>query len=463
MNWSQLVNAKRGRELEGGRPSSPTSPAEARNEAERDFDRAVFCSSLRRLQDKAQVWPLERNDFVRTRLTHSLEVSTVARGMARRVGTWLIERKEIDDDQSRAIEAICATCGLLHDLGNPPFGHSGEEAMREWFLRHLDEEGLNAALGGEKSQMAKDLTLFDGNPQTIRLVTHLQMLADHSGLNLTAGTLSCLLKYTARSNETDNTKHETKKPGFFTSEGDLVELVRSETGTGASRNPLTYLVEAADDIVYSTVDIEDGLRKGVLDWGDLRRLFSECAASGDVHEVLDEAEHYIKAAPASLTGKARDEALVQIWRTYVIGRHVAAADKAFRNHYEEIMEGSFHHELLRVGDTQDLLKACKDIGGKHIYRHHSILALEIMGRNVIQELMRMFWEGVSEATEEEQFSDVFHGKIYALMSSNYREVFKASMKDGQDPTFAKLQLVADWVSGMTDSYATALYRELTTG
>src|ERR1700733_12575593 len=167
MEWKQLLCRDR--------PRESTNPGDHRAEFERDFDRSIFSTPVKRLQDKAQVFPLEPHDAVRTRLTHSLEVSSVARGLGTAVGQWLLERKDISPGMERWIEAIAATCGLIHDLGNPPFGHSGEDAIRHWF-NEFGPDALRRELGGN-DQLVQDFLRFEGNAQSLRLVSKLQILA----------------------------------------------------------------------------------------------------------------------------------------------------------------------------------------------------------------------------------------------------------------------------------------------
>ena len=180
MIWNDLLNTNR--------PRPTTVQSDPRAEFERDFDRSVFSTPVKRLQDKAQVFPLETHDAVRTRLTHSLEVSSVARGLATRNAKWLLAHGHIEGDMDRSIEAIAATCGLIHDLGNPPFGHAGEGAIRAWFASRTSF--LRESLGVE--QLRQDFLRFEGNAQSLRLVTKLQILADYNGLNLTFGTPLCV-------------------------------------------------------------------------------------------------------------------------------------------------------------------------------------------------------------------------------------------------------------------------------
>lgn len=461
MNWTDLLSAKRSREIETGEPTKPVSTREARSEFDRDYDRSVFSSPVRRLQDKAQVWPLERNDFVRTRLTHSLEVSAVARGVARRVANELEARGEIDPEQAHSIQMIAATCGLLHDLGNPPFGHAGEEALQQWFKNKLvPGSTLVKALASDSSYL-QDFLRFDGNPQTFRLVAHLQMLADLSGLNLTAATLSALMKYTVASSETTDI-HPHSKPGYFATEAKLVAGIRELVGTGAARHPLALLVEASDDIVYSAVDLEDGLRKGVLSWNRLQeRLLAEEALIGPLLDELQErSEEYVNRGSLGLRGKHRDEALVQIFRTYAITKNVEAAADAFLENYAAIMDGTFHSELLKVGNTSAFVRACKRVGRKDVYVAKSILRLEVLGRAVITDLCDLFWEGAENAPDPPRG---FGARLYGLLSSNYRTIFESQIRNGFPVEYCRLQLVADYLSGMTDSFAADLHRQLFNG
>jgi dGTPase len=311
VEWAKLLSAKRVGELMGKEKSKEDS----RTPFERDYGRAVFSTPVRRLQDKTQVFPLEEHDAVRTRLTHSLEVSSVARNLGRQVGIWLQGQQLISVGQIHDIETISATCGLIHDLGNPPFGHSGETAIQSWFESRLSAEALPAKRGGDRgsgglfeglgsqdkkgkyeSQYANDFLKWEGNAQTLRLISRLQVLADEYGINLTCATFSAARKYVSASNELaeDYKRHEKSKPGFFASENETVELVQKETGTVGVRHPITYLVEASDDIVYATGDLEDGVRKGILDWVFLKReLKARSGGSRLVGRVVRDAERKV--------------------------------------------------------------------------------------------------------------------------------------------------------------------------
>ncbi|MGZ3457112.1 MAG: dGTP triphosphohydrolase [Archangium sp.] len=481
LDWNKLLYTKRIREVFGG---SASSSEDDRSEFERDYDRTVFSTPVRRLQDKTQVFPLEPNDAVRTRLTHSLEVSTLARGLARSAAAWLLQQGQQkgkqdgyieSPQQALNIESIAATCGLIHDLGNPPFGHAGEKAISSWFDKKLKEnKSFFEAFDSHprKEQLRNDFLLFEGNAQTLRIVSRLQLLAHQHGLNLTVGTLSAAMKYTAASDEANSSGalHEKEKPGYFASEQELVDKIRELTGTRDARNPIAYLVEACDDMVYATVDIEDGVKKGVISWADVAVALEEAAPSPEAKEFIRQhithATDYIDKANPDMSRKARGEAIAQHFRTLVIGTTKKAVLKAFESKYESIRNGIYHGELIKDSDAAGIIKACKTVGGRHIYCSDQTLRLELLGRRVIHDLMDFFWEGASTYSPQDsgKFGKTFEGKIYNLLSNNYRTVFENARADGKLPErYHQLQLVTDYVCGMTDTFACNLHSQITNG
>lgn len=474
MDWDKLLCPKR------DRPSKRPS-GELRSEFERDYDRAVFSTPVRRMQDKAQVFPLEPLDSVRTRLTHSLEVSTVARDLARAAGRWMLENRHAKAKHAPSIESIAAACGLVHDLGNPPFGHAGEVAIQDWFSTRRERghglfDSFDAnAKAARKSQCAQDFLRFQGNAQTLRLLARLQLLADFNGLNLTYGTLSAALKYVAPSHKIDKSqskaRHEWSKPGYFASEAELIGRVRDETGTGEARNPIAYLVEASDDIAYLAVDLEDGVKKRVIDWGGLKDALSR-ADSGDrlIEGAITAAEKQIDGGTAKLKGADLDEAYAVALRIALIARTVPAALDAFKDHYSEIMGGNFHADLLSVSTAKPAVATCRKVGVEHVYCSTETRRLEIMARHVIHDLMDVFWEGVRDWNPTGSRGR-FSASIYGLLSPNYRAVFENTMGECDLPDqhcklpeqYCKLQLVTDYVAGMTDTFACTLHRRLKNG
>lgn len=461
MDWKTLLNPNRARQT--------STPEDVRDQFERDYDRSVFSTPVKRLQDKAQVFPLEPHDAIRTRLTHSLEVSSVARGLARRACKWLLQQKVIASDMDRSIEAIAGTCGLIHDLGNPPFGHSGENAIREWFGRRFPGAELDEKLTPE---LARDFKLFEGNAQTLRLVTKLQVLADFNGLNLTYGTLSALCKYTASATEANDkhADHSRRKPGYFASELWQVETIRGQTGTGPARNPITFLVEAADDIVYSVADIEDGIKKGILTWPKLRELLQAAQdgpAASDVKDLLKTKAAILKAGRSEEPTHLPDDLHGTAFRTAAILALVKSCDAAFQKHYQAIMGGTFIGDLVSVSDAAPLVELLKKIGREQIYCTNSNLKLELMGRRVIQDLMDVFWEGAEKLpmTDSPVKTKDFAGKAGALLSANYRKVFvHFAHEDKTLPElYHRFQLLTDYICGMTDTFAKRLHGELMNG
>lgn len=454
MDWKTLLNSERPRR------SSEIQP-EHRIQFERDYDRTIFSTPVRRLQDKAQVFPLEPNDAVRTRLTHSLEVSNVSRGIARAVSLWLINEGHIGSDMDRQIEAIAATCGLIHDLGNPPFGHSGEDAIREWFVEK--SKGELEVFFRENKELGKDFLYFDGNAQTLRLITKLQVLADFNGLNLTFGTLSAACKYIASSATLGNEGyHEYSKLGYFSSENDVINRIRLQTGVGNSRNPISFIIEASDDIVYSVVDIEDGIKKGIITWKELvRELRSRIGNKKFYLEKVFKSAKRIVSSGGNIVGDISDEIYASAFRTAYIYVLVNSVVKEFRKNYKLIINGDYHNELVKTCSAKELLKICKDIGRDIIYCSPETLKLELMGRNILKKLMDLFWEGAKKYEGKPLRTNTFEGKAIALTSDNYKRVFNNN--HGADLTYKRLQLVTDHVCGMTDTYSCELYRKLYNG
>ena len=240
--------------------------------------------------------------------------------------------------------------------------------------------------------------------------------------------MSALCKYVAASDEVGKDGfHEFKKPGYFESERDLVDLIRNITGTGRARNPITYLVEAADDLVYSTVDLEDGVKKGVISWNALVEALRGERDSDDaiIRRCIEEAIHYIDEASVPLVGKARDEVLAVTFRNKVLTESVPRVVEQFQGIYSAIMEGQYHGELAADSRAGLLIQACKKTAGKLIYSADEILRLEVMGREVIHDLMNLFWKAVSQHDGSTE-TKTFPGKLYNLMSSNYRVVAQAN-------------------------------------
>lgn len=419
-----------------------------RSPFEQDYGRAVFSTPVRRLQHKAQVFPLEPIDAVRTRLTHSMEVSSVARSITRNT-MRSVKDAVLDEDSRYIIETIAATCALLHDSGNPPFGHFGETAIRSWFK---DKSEL---LGKMPSEYAGDLEAYEGNAHTIRLVTRLQVLSDFRGLNLTAGTMSALLKYTASSTEIDSSKtapQSRKKLGYFQSERQEIERIKTETGTGNARNPITFLVEASDDLTYLCVDLEDAVKKGIFRWSEIEEELED-KAPALFKNVVD----FARKCGALHTGSALSEAKAQYFRTIAIRFGAEAVTRCFLENYLKIMSGEWDRELLYESDAKDFFTALKMFSIKHIYSAKQTVRLEILGHNVMHDLLDLFAKA-----EKDPKRSTFQRKVYDLMSKNYRAVYEDGLSK-LPSAYCKALLLADYICGMTDNFAVRLHGDLMEG
>lgn len=273
MNWKKLLAAERPR----GTTGTSTSQNDLRSEFEKDYHRIIGSASFRRLQDKTQVFPLDKSDFIRTRLTHSLEVSSFGKSLGQNIGEYILTYKKDEDFTPRLKEEICSIlqcAGLIHDIGNPPFGHFGEYAIRDWFKRNLSTLTYKGSALKDilTEQMQQDFYNFEGNAQALRLVTKLHYLVDEHGMNLTYALLNTIIKYPVSSMEIDKRSGniKDKKMGYFFADQDTYEQIVSATGTKGKRHPLTYILEAADDIAYKTADIEDAFVKGFISYQQLK-------------------------------------------------------------------------------------------------------------------------------------------------------------------------------------------------
>ncbi|HWB54533.1 MAG TPA: dNTP triphosphohydrolase [Tepidisphaeraceae bacterium] len=478
MEWAKLLSHRRIRELMGGKPSGVN---DHRTPFQSDFDRLVFSSPIKRLQDKAQVFPLDRNDAVRTRLTHSLEVSCVARGLGQRVASALVKREEIDEEQARAIEDICGTAGLIHDLGNPPFGHYGETAISKWFEGGVGKKALGPI--ANVPELHSDFTSFEGNARTLRLLCHLQVLSDQHGMNPTAALIGATMKYMVPSHKADRDSkdHGQKKPGFLFAEKEMIEVVRKELGVGSRRHPLVYLVEAADDCVYSICDVEDGVRKGILSFdaavgGLVEKAKSNNLDHASISSIAEKAKQSIDKGVQSgpkLSDHAREDSYMQMFRVMVIGKTVEGSANAFLKRYNDIMAGKYNDELVaddEAGVAKSLVKACKKLGVARIYNTRPTIELELRGGKIIQSLLDTLWLGIDPKTKEKD-----EGKrCHSLISHSYRHLHDFELAHAKSKRYygysAKqieryygLLLLTDYVGGMTDSFASDLYGSLNHG
>lgn len=498
MEWQHLLCSARrkdkdkDKEKEKEKNNSPHAQTQAdtlslskgRQEIERDYDRLLFSAPTRRLADKTQVFPLDRNDSVRTRLTHSHEVANFARGIGMRLAFDL--KQEIFGNLEgvcveRDVPALLAAIGLAHDLGNPPYGHQGEAAMRSWFTRHLQP-----LVGDEENkQIYNDFFKFDGNSQTFRLVTKLQILNDQYGLNLTYATLAALIKY-PQSSYTRN-KTPWKKQGFFHSEYGVVQEVWERTGLSEGlRHPLTYLMEACDDIAYSVLDAEDTVKRGLASYHDLIN-FLLCWGKGDDEEIklviekTKEKNQGWETKESDLSPAELNDMSMQMFRVNATSSLINAAVDAFHEHHKSfLLHNCEIKDLMGISRSAELCDALKEFDKTRGYRHRSVLELELKGSNYIQGLMDMLWVGIhghkTRAQEDQEKelmksqpdltpqtahrSDTPFGRYaYGRISENYRRIFE-DPQNNLPRLYKEAQLLTDAIAGMTDSYLMDLHDEL---
>jgi dGTPase len=426
------------------------SQLDARTDFENDYDRVVFSSSFRRLRNKAQVFSLEPHDFVRTRLTHSIEVATIGRSLGEGAAAGAARNYEALAFLSpRDVGTVVATACLLHDMGNPPFGHSGEKAIGRWFANNFDA-GMRLKVSDTTERT--DLTEFEGNAQSFRIATRLQWSGQDYGMNLTAATLSTLIKYPCASTEVQPNGHKhLKKFGYFKADELAFELVRSKTGLNdRRRHPLTYLMEAADDIGYATGDIEDVLKKGFVDFESIR----DSLASAESTEARECVEKFLDEPYSrdfqNVEPRERQQLSVQRFCQMAIRLMMKSAISAFLENFDHIMDGTFESDLVGMMSMSDLCAALKSIMTTYVYSHIEIAHREQTARNVIAGLL---------AAIVEELQDRPSGPL-ALSAYRVSPIHQQEDKARVSPNYALSQRAADYVAGMTDGHALAQYQRI---
>ena len=469
MNWDKLLCEKRKR---GFTTSSVNS--DIRNEFQRDYHRIIGSASFRRLQDKTQVFPLKRGDFVRTRLTHSLEVSSFAKSLGQMIFSYIRENgiDDIDEAKTGKICSILECAGLIHDIGNPPFGHFGEDFIRDWFRKNLPLMEFRGHKLDEvlSEQMLGDLYNFEGNAQALRLLSKLHFLVDENGMNLTYPLLNTIIKYPVSSLEIDKKSGniKDKKMGYYYADKDIFEDITSSTGAGGCRHPLAFILEAADDIAYKTADTEDAVKKGFISYDRLlcemkENYISNCADDGERAEfekaVAKLEEYYSKAVDNGVSSPEQNA--VQRWVIYLQGVLLRCAAYGFTKNYRDIMNGTFKKELLAVSHGNAIAFALSDMAVRYVFRSKEIFKLEIAAGRIYDFLLSNL---VSAAVvyDTDIPASAVEQKIMALVSENYIRAYKtfSADKPEEEKLYLRLLLVTDYICGMTDSYAKILYQEL---
>ncbi|KLV28946.1 deoxyguanosinetriphosphate triphosphohydrolase [Priestia megaterium] len=463
-HWEHLLSKDKARNSS----TVQKSVHDGRNPFEEDYSRLVFSAPVRRLQDKAQVFPLDKSDYVRTRLTHSLEVSSIARSIGSSIENKLIKEKpELNEIIRGKLSSILATIGLVHDIGNPPFGHFGESVIqtffKEWFKEEKNQQFVNTLTPEQKA----DFENFEGNTQTFRLLTKLNYLIDDKGYNLTFATLASIVKYPRSSIEGNRPKDKRisyHKFGYFQSEKATFEAVKEKTQIRSSRHPLAFLLEASDDIAYSAADIEDGLKKNVISYEMIKDVLgSELnfnkPAQKELYETL---EQYKNEVHSGYQGNIY-EVVLQRFRIKAQGYMIESVVDLFCKKEKQILNGEFDEDIILASEAKEVRVAFKKLAGKHIFSHQSIVTKELVGEKIICGLLDLFVNAVMSTDRNKPKTK--NGKLYSLISPNYRFICETYPYDktsnGEPSVYDRLLLVTDFICGMTDSYALDLYQRLT--
>lgn len=469
MDWVKLLCPKR------ERSSSPFNEQDIRTEFRKDYHRIIGSASFRRLQDKAQVYPLQRGDFVRTRLTHSLEVSSFAGSLGDTVFRRLIDNETpgVNDAVRENCTDILECAGLVHDIGNPPFGHFGEYAIRGWFSDNLPflkfcgrpvEELLS-------EQMRADLLNFEGNAQALRVLTRLHCLMYPSaGMNLTYALLNTIIKYPVSSVGIDKNSGDirTKKMGYYFSEQGLFEDITENTGAGGLRYPLTFLLEAADDLAYKTADIEDAAVKGYLNYDiileELRgeKFRSMCETEAEAAELEKAAASLEKSFNTSKQLAVHDPKLraVQRWTVKTQSSLVYSVTEAFCENYEAVMAGELKTELFGNSAARVLMKALGDMAYRYAFRSKDVVKSELSESAAMTFLLdKTVGAALRFDTDDERMYD---RDLVQVLSENYLDICRKSCENKPlgEQCYYRLLFATDCISGMTDSYALEFYRKL---
>lgn len=441
MNWEQLLSLKR---YGDANKRLRKDQDETRLGFEVDYDRIIFSDSFRSLQDKTQVVPLSKTDFVHTRLTHSLEVSVVARSLGRIVGKQLIEKyPELKEKgyQTNDFGAIAAAAALAHDIGNPPFGHSGEKAIGEYFKSGKGQQYKNQLT----AKQWQDLIDFEGNANGFKILTEDREGAE-GGLRLSYATLGAFMKYPKESLPKKPTNHIVdKKYGVFQSEIEDFKDVAKELGLtklrddehmAYNRHPLTFLVEAADDICYTIIDFEDGINLGLIDESYALEYLINLVRD----TINSEKYHQLK------TKKDR----LSYLRALAIGNLINEAANVFIKNEEEILKGKFQISLLDKCKYEAQINDIIKISIEKIYRSKEVIEKEVAGYKILSDLLDVFIIAINNS--------------YNNNTSNYDKLIMKILPENfhynKETLYDRIFSICSFISTISDGYATLLHKKI---
>ena len=440
MNWLQLISDRR----PGEDKKKHDNP---RSKFEQDYDRIIFSHPFRMLQDKTQVFPLPKQDFVHTRLTHSLEVASVGRSLGKLSGNKLIKKHpEIHEHgiSSSDFGAIVSAASLMHDMGNPPFGHAGESAISEVFLKPEIQKSIEPNVSRKEWS---DLTNFEGNAQGFRLVNK----QNYQGLKLTFATLGAFTKYPRESSiqTMDRSRKSQKKYGFlqynktvFQELAGEMDLINLGDGNSAAwcRHPLAFLVEAADDICYNIIDLEDGANLGLVSIEETKSLLASIIGDRFDEDKFEKISS-IKEKISSLRALTITELIDQCVNKFV----------EFEN---ELLRGTFDKALTDHIPATPVLKKIQEISIEKIYKSRPVIEREIAGFEVLDGLLETFLPAVLELKSGTKVSWHNSSLLKLLPEDYYNEI------NSSNGMYEALLVLLDFVSGMTDSLALSMFRNI---
>ena len=440
MKWEKLLSCRRlGMEH--------IQPAMAkRSPFQQDFDRIVFSAPFRRLQDKTQVFPLSETDYVRTRLTHSMEASSIGRSLGTGAGAFICEQEKLSLHPAD-VGAVVAAATLAHDIGNPPFGHAGEEAVQYWFGH---SEVAAVCRKNMTEEEICDIARYEGNAQGFRILAKLQNPNLKGGMQLTCATLGAFAKYPTVSSARIRPQGVAgKKFNFFQLDKDLFREVALELGLieidtySFVRHPLAFLVEAADDIAYRVVDFEDGLIAGRIRYSELEELFGAVIADPKVFDNLEDMASEVQKA--------------EYLRSKAIGRLVDQATAVFLEHYEEIMNGTMEKSLIdcipAVEPLQQIFKRSAEV----IYTTPRVIEVIAAGYELFSGMLDIFVATCNDIAEHGESASPRSRKLIHLLPEMSRYINTPLWRT---KPYVRIITVLDYLSGMSDSYAVSLYKKL---
>ena len=452
MTWNNCFSPKRFGMEKGAE--------DIRTQYERDWDRIIFSSPFRRLQNKTQVFPLPEEVFVHNRLTHSLEVASVGRSLGKIIGKKISDLPEVKIDEDarpfyrNSLKNVLSSACLAHDLGNPAFGHSGEEAISKYFKKRNTKKPDDIEFKKNFTDAEwQDLITFEGNANALRVLTMQQYGRNKGGFRLTYSTIGSILKYPCESLASNKNILHRKKYGFFKiDEKVFLDVVKElnmladnvESRIVYKRHPFVYLVEAADDISYNIIDFEDAHRLGILTYEEVSLAFLELIR----HNPKDNIE-WVRKQAEMLKGD-RNESIAYL-RAKSINTLIYKCADVFWNNKEKILKGNYEKSLIEdIPELQSVMKEIEKKSIEKIYNARKVVELEIAGFRIMSGLVEDF---VSSALTSKNERDKEQKKILELLPKQF------SFDESSSP-YVKVIHIIDFISGMTDVYALKLYRNL---